>query len=546
MIPSPWKPAYRIKEANDYCHQIYKELIPQLSEKLNSAHNASYPMRYWQILIGHWLLFFIGVLYDRYKRIESALNLFPDSYTHALPYEQCYLASYDTHDLLSSNGKINDDYYNLKVFSLISNILYPEKIVEINIESDSKVHKNNNRENSQKERIFNVLANLLLSKGKIILSGMSFLSRFDMFQIKWKGTNSIGFKDFEPINMETTSKDTYDVKLREALKLIGSSSNNFLYLLYRLIPYAIPVCYMENYEFYKDKFKPKRSIKWIGSLSGGWYFNEGFKFFAAEAAANGAKLLDFQHGGGYGVDLSIPHEELCLEKEHFFTWGWKTSEESKVKPLSVPSLSGLVDKYRCSSNNVLFISTSFPKYHYRFESHLQPEDMWRYIDAERRFLKLLKNEIVKSILYRPYVEDEWNAVEKIKTEYPELPLIMNGKLVDLMKKAKMVVIDHPHTSFLEALTINVPSIFYWDHNVYLMRPEAEEYFELLRKAGILYREPEDAAYKINEIYSDPLSWWRQHEVQAARNKFCQRFALTSKDWQKEWIAELKSLLADGG
>ena len=68
QIPSPWKPAVKIKEAADYCYRIYDKLLPQLSKELNSIHKVSYPLKYWQVLIGPWLMAFIGIFYDRYKR----------------------------------------------------------------------------------------------------------------------------------------------------------------------------------------------------------------------------------------------------------------------------------------------------------------------------------------------------------------------------------------------------------------------------------------------------------------------------------------------
>lgn len=93
--------------------------------------------------------------------------------------------------------------------------------------------------------------------------------------------------------------------------------------------------------------------------------------------------------------------------------------------------------------------------------------------------------------------------------------------------------------FLEALTINAPCIFYWDHDVYLIRKEAEEYFGILRDSGILYKDPISAAKKVNEIFDDPMNWWLKEEVQNARSVFCERFAYTKKNWLKEWTDELK-------
>ncbi|MBM3249754.1 MAG: hypothetical protein FJZ09_02775 [Candidatus Omnitrophica bacterium] len=536
MIPSPFKPATKIKEAADYCQVIYAELLPRVSDKLNVLHGASYPLRYWEVLLGYWLMHFIGIFYDRYRRLEHAFDLFPDVYTHALPYGQCSLASIDTYDTLLLNGKINDDYYNLKLFSLIAHAIFPENTAVIEYKENAVSRSKNE---TIKRKIFRFFLNSSdIFQPQVIFSGMSQLQPVDSMQLKWRtGIRKVGFKDFNAGNSE--SYDNFSPGAREKLTLEGGS-DRFRELLYKVLPYAIPMCYVEDYDSYHGSVKNSRKVKAVGS-AGDWYFNERFKFFAAESAVNGAKLLDFQHGGGYGVSFSIPHEKLCLEKDAFFTWGWK-DKEGRAKPLPVPYLSKVRDKHSCSLENLLFVSTSLPKYQYRFEACMQPEDMFGYLGNMKSFFRSLRKEIVKETLFRPNIEGGWNVVPTIKEGHPDLTVVTGGRLVEWMKKAKLVVADHAHTSFLEALVINVPSVFYWDHDVYLMRPEAEDYFELLRKAGILHRSPESAAKKVNEIWHDSAGWWKQPGIQDARNKFCQRFALTSENWLNEWTKALETLL----
>lgn len=132
-------------------------------------------------------------------------------------------------------------------------------------------------------------------------------------------------------------------------------------------------------------------------------------------------------------------------------------------------------------------------------------------------------------------------VEAVKEVCPNAKFALKGKLVSWMKKVKLVVIDHPHTSFIEALTINAPCIFYWNHEVYLMRSEAKEYFDVLRKAGILHETPEGAANKLIEIFKNPVGRWRIKEVQDARNTFLKQFGYSRKDWLKIWAEELKQI-----
>lgn len=537
IIPSPWKPTIKIKEAADYCHEIYEGLLTQLSENLNSIHRVSYPVRYWRVLIGPWLLHFIGVFFDRYRRIENALEIFPDLYTHVLPIKQCKTVAFDTYDFVG--GKVNEDYYNLKLFSLVCYELCPERSAEKDYKSESKIYTTRY---GWKRRLFNRLIKPLdLLKYSIVLSDMYHLTPSEIFLLKWKtGFKIIHFKEFCHIDETSFIEDNYSYKFREALRLKGAS-NRFQSLLYKVIPEAIPMCYMENYEFYRSSISGIDSVRVVGSATG-WYFNERFKFFAAEAVSKGANLIDFQHGGGYGLSLAVPVETISLEKDIFYTWGWNKKNNNKIKPLLSPHLSRFKDTYSPKLDKILFVGITMPKYHYRFHTQPLPEDMPKYFEDKKIFFQFLSSELKNRILYRPYLHEYgWDEKKFVKEICPYVEFLLKGKLVNWMKKVKLVVIDHPHTSFLEVLTINVPGIFYWDHDVYLMRPKAERYFELLRDAGILYKSPESAAKKVNEIYNDPLSWWQNPEVQKAKDEFCNQFARTSKNWRKEWAELLRTL-----
>ncbi len=537
LIPSLWKPASKIKKAADYCHQIYEELLPQLSESMNSIHHVSYPVKYWRVLLGPWLLHFVGILYDRYKRIENVLKLFPDFYTYVLSKEQCKSVSFDTYDFLGN--QVNEDYYNLKLFSLVAYDLCPQNTIVKDYKSEYNIYTS---KYSWKRKLFNKLVKLLdlFFRDPIVLTDMYHLSCADMFFIKLKtGFKTVRFIDFEPREKKSLG-NKYSYEFRKEVKLKGAF-DRFQSLLYKTIPEAIPMCYMENYKFYRTSIKVVSSVKMIGSAVG-WSFDKRFKFFAAEAVSNGGKLIDFQHGGGYGMSLVISSEAISMEKDIFYTWGWSSKEDAKIKPLPSPHLSRLKDTHSPKLDNILFVGMAIPRYRYRFHTVLQSDDMPKYFEDKKIFFQVLPDEVRDKILYRPYFYDYgWGEVEIVKKVCPNVKVIVKGRLVDWMKKVKLVVVDHPHTSFIEALTINVPCIFYWDHEIYLMRNEAEKYFQLLRDAEILFKNPLSAAKKVKEIFNDPIKWWLSNDVQKARLEFCNQYAYARKDWLKMWIQELSQL-----
>ena len=53
---------------------IYEKILLELSSKLNQTHQVNYSLRYWRILIGPWLGFFIQTLFDRWFMLNTVFD----------------------------------------------------------------------------------------------------------------------------------------------------------------------------------------------------------------------------------------------------------------------------------------------------------------------------------------------------------------------------------------------------------------------------------------------------------------------------------------
>ena len=51
-----------------------RELWPSLGVRLNEIHNVDHSPRYWRILIGPWLGYFLQVCFDRWSSVQQVLN----------------------------------------------------------------------------------------------------------------------------------------------------------------------------------------------------------------------------------------------------------------------------------------------------------------------------------------------------------------------------------------------------------------------------------------------------------------------------------------
>ena len=112
-----WKDLKKIESDNDYIFKVYKSLMPLLAVKLNKIHNIKLPFRYWEILVGVWLLKFIELSFDRYstiiqlRKISDKIDCWvTDEYLIPPTFGDFYLFS-------------QEDKYNFSFFSSIINKL---------------------------------------------------------------------------------------------------------------------------------------------------------------------------------------------------------------------------------------------------------------------------------------------------------------------------------------------------------------------------------------------------------------------------------------
>jgi putative transferase (TIGR04331 family) len=338
--------------------------------------------------------------------------------------------------------------------------------------------------------------------------------------------------------------------LKQALnrgELIFESTNDeFKNILHNITKWILPISYFEEYRERNNianELLMKKKIEAVHIYNSFWT-NDTFKFMISQVRENGGVIIGRQHGGGYGHHIVSPSERVEREISDFFiTWGWTDKRLSPAIPLPDPRLSKFLNVHQEKNKNILFIGSHGQMYMFDYQSYFMPEFVHQqYYLLKKRFFKKLKEPIQKSILYRPYLyEYGWEERSRIKEILPDVCFDESTEAVENMKTCSLVVIDHPSTSFLEALVINVPTILFWDNEQAPMREEAKLYFQLLTDVGILHYNPESAAQKVNKIWDDIHGWWQQPEVQKAKDEFCWQFARTSKNRHKAWRVFLRTL-----
>ena len=78
---------------------------------------------------------------------------------------------------------------------------------------------------------------------------------------------------------------------------------------------------------------------------------------------------------------------------------------------------------------------------------------------------------------------------------------------------------------MEFLSLNIPTIIFWNPEHWEIHDRSKRCFKELEKVGIFHKTAESASLKVAEIWDNIPSWWNQKEIQSARKYFCDNFAI---------------------
>ena len=79
VLQSPWTDQHQIRQAEAYCNDVIDHLLSELIPLLNQVHDTQHSHRYWRIILGPWLLYYVHALYDRYVHLKEARRSVPET-----------------------------------------------------------------------------------------------------------------------------------------------------------------------------------------------------------------------------------------------------------------------------------------------------------------------------------------------------------------------------------------------------------------------------------------------------------------------------------
>jgi putative transferase (TIGR04331 family) len=525
------------KQEIDYklLDDIYEQKLFDLSHTLSEIHNLKFDIRYWRIIIGPWLKFFIDAVYDRYESIRSATDHNEIDSTYIFDYS---IDDYVPNDFIEFYDHLRfDDWNQIIFFELIKEFNIPYKKI-------LKINPINHKIDTQKQLVKDKFRNLLYSVNNVFSNYFNDIVFFELYvpysklfrlQFKLGQLPYIGEKSISSSNRKT------DFDKRKKINF-SRTNEKFSEFLNNQIINFIPRIYVENFNEIKNKVLNKfpKNPKLIVTANA-YQSNDSFKIWAAYNTQRKVPLIIHQHGGTFGLSKYNQTETHQLKiSDEFISWGWNNQKFNNIINLSALKINSEKINYNKKNSDVLLTLGSTPRYFYNFFGIANGPEFLEYIKDQKLFIQNLNSKVISNLKIRAdSTEFGWDIIARISEVIDFAKFELNKiDFIKRLKNTKICIGTYNATIFLETLSYNIPTIVFFNLKQCKIRPEAILFFKKLKSVGIFHESPEAAAKFLNKIEPDIEEWWKESKLQLIRREFCDEYVKTSKNWASEWSSFL--------
>ncbi|MDF1827358.1 MAG: LIC12162 family protein [Legionellaceae bacterium] len=523
-----------------YVNEVSSQLLFELADELNVFHQTNYSVRFWNIVLGHWMQRCVEVIFNRYATVEQALNKYSIYGTTVI--DTTYNLA--TNDTQSFNTACSDDLWNHFLFSRIIKFLGGVKINFISFKTLGSFQiKQKNLRSSQLRSgvkyLFYLLNNHVFprfSKKTDAFIASSYLP-------KWEEIKLALFLGQAPQFWVSPALELVDFQeeLRHKINVKTEGYSGFELFLRQNLNELIPICYLEGF---KQLMRQVQTLSWPQSprfifTSNRYDTDEIFKVWTACHALKGVPYFVGQHGNNFGTSIRSSNFPEMLTCDKFFSWGW-SKPSSKFIPAFIFKSSGC-NLFKSDPNGGLLLIEYRPPL--RLEASDDSYAFSLYQEEQSTFVERLPDSIQQRLTVRlhSYQTSHWAEEKRWRERHPSVSLDLGGKSIKKsIKESRLVVHSYDSTGLLETLASNVPTLCFWADGLEHLLPSARPFYQILRDVSIIVDTAEQAAQFIAMHWDDIEGWWRSEVVQLARESFCSEYARI----ERRGARKLKTLLSN--
>jgi putative transferase (TIGR04331 family) len=524
VLPYHWDDRARLHADYVRLQELHERLLRELTANLNQMHGVDRSLRYWRILVGPWLGYFVQMLFDRWACIQRAIGEYELSGTVVLVGQEETLIPNDMSEFprLFIGDEWNHNIYGviLRQFTPVPCSTLPRQITRP-ISGAATLAAWRQYASKALARWYSLVASAASREGDAL-----FLSTYLPLLDELRVQRHLGQV---PLRWRSVSAIRIDVDHAKRRWVVGGESRSQFEVCARaLIPGQIPTLYLEGYgrlvEQTADLPWPKQpKVIWTNNSHNS---DDVFKAWAADKVEQGSPLVIGQHGGHYGVGRwSFTEDHDVAISDSYLSWGWSDGQRGNVIPVGQLKAKRPLEVRHAAQPRALMVLCSFPRFSYWMYSASVSRQWLDYFSDQCVFVASLPGSIRDALIVRLYPEDfGWDELSRWRDRFPDLHVDQGESKIDtLIRQSRLYISTYNATTFLESFTMNVPTVIYWNPAQWELRDSAEPYFADLRRVGVFHETPESAARHVAAIWDDTDAWWQSAAVREVLDRFKQQY-----------------------
>lgn len=527
-----------LEKDHNFVQLKFDKYVNILAERLNQIHGKSYSMPFWKRVLSLSFERYITFLHEIFDNCELYFNA--DRHDCYVLSKKSYYIPLDFDD--QRNFFQHSHYGQEQIFSLYMHNFYPDVLKTK--EHQFKTNKERIPEKPLVLRLlkqdfsrafFEKVKQKLLEKyyscktHEIGIMGSFFSARYlNLLMIKSKGS-------IYPIKWNIDLKGD-DILLRDNRKFLSEKQHDFDKFdrfFFSSIEYCLPKIFVEYFEkvenYYIKYFMKYKELKFITSEA--WLNSNSLSIALALLKERGVRHIYNEHNYFEHPWVGSLIYKVVSLSDIFVSIGWYSNRiPNMVKGASLfeftPNIR-LKKQYKiCYVSGIPLVKR--PNYTAAYGE--SAENAPKYIDFVRLFFENLSYETRREILFRGYPKSNPEGWLCYDLKFMLDPYLKHVKKFDntsasgklLMLQSNLVIVDYIGTSYLEALIMNIPTIFFLNPDTYYLSNDYSDFFDSLISVGICQTGPIVAAHFVESVKEDPEKWWMQETVQKAKDDFLQK------------------------
>lgn len=524
VVPYHWNDREKLHQDYRYLQGLYEDLLHELTDQLNALHGVEHSLRYWRILVGPWLGYFVQMLFDRWVMIERAVSDHSIAGVRVLetPPEQVIPNDMEHFQRLFVTDLWNEAIYGQLLQGWTAVPI--EKVASAETDRpllDPPLLPVARRLKRKLARVVSFVSSMLTRADEAF-----FISTYLPIKQNFRSQWSLGQvpKLWRSL---PTPKAVVDWDKRRWL-MSEIAVEGFPAIVRTMIPRHIPALYLEGFDALQARcaILPWPQKPQLIFTSNAYSSDDVFKAWAAEKVDAGALLAVGQHGGSYGVARwGFTEDHQCAISDAWLSWGWDEKGNPKIKPVCNLLMVGRRLGWD-RMGYALMVEMTMPRYSYHMYSVPVAGQWLDYFEDQSRFVAALPEPLRGQLLVRLSPHDwGWCQKQRWQDRSPQIRLDDGViPIARLIAKCRLYISTYNATTFLESLATNIPTIMFWNPKHWELRDSAIPYFERLKAVGIFHETPESAAQQMARIWDDVAIWWNSESVQTVREEFCHRYS----------------------